>query len=926
MTTPGQVRNIFPAYRIFIFGIEVTEDVLSNVINWHDGRAPNTAEFVLANKFDKYTITEQDLRLLYGDLAQRQILPDAAQTFAPASSIQYQTPEQITTSLNDGEVADAFGPNSAKGRTLFTKITIREPITQPDLSQQIAQFTQNTTSQAQATTIPAFSGDAPRYPLTLGRPIFHSNDPVRIFWRDFDNPQIWYHGFAGFMSSYEVSVKSNGESTITIRCEDVLRIFRYSRVSFNPGLDIAGVQTSNDTVVQSPYKDGFGGLMMQEVLTTLIFGAAASGVTGTLTELIGEDVTSAAGAILPGYRRIGYLGETNSSISTDGIGSFNFKNSRIYLFGPSDLPTGAQNQGQHDPAPGDVIGGLPVEAVPDLAHYQAQIDHRVYADDLYSLLSPDANASIFLDLVASITPTGTTPGEQGSYPNVSDVITVLGQHPEMFPVDFGRLVMLIPRTLGNNVSTALVWQDLIDSYATHTNNWQSRLALIYNMCERIEFSFYATPKGDLVVEMPLYDFDPEDFGTTEFDFTPIFVSRDPRALQKRGPYAPRYMFTRRDILEWAEGFDDEKVRTRFRVAYLNEAGLQVTATQEDVIEPPVYATATGLIPLFGVREEKVDPYGHIASAAAAVTYANLKMNQANADAESARIETVPRLGIGPNRPLKYLYHLTDALNSPLRYGFISTCRSQTMGIVWNSSVSGTIGSNYKRDWDGQLTTDGRRLFSPLCGFATRVLNYNLIFNGTAGERASASTPTSVPNGASAAAADNAVPQESYKSITQQQATNNTNPNAAAASSLTQAQTVATNTRTFLSNQGIAARVTSVGSTARRDQLIMDRGTSPNASQVDREALDALLNGRDPHAAGRAFDIQGFGDSSNQDVFNALVDPNSVHSSADKSEIVGLPADPSMFPGGAKIILETGNNHVHVQWTQTSRKQGWTSNP
>src|SRR5687767_7018355 len=71
-----QFKNAFPAWRIFVFGADVTEHVMSCSFSAHDGRAPNMCEFVLDNKNDQFTITEEDIYAMRGGLAQGQLRSD----------------------------------------------------------------------------------------------------------------------------------------------------------------------------------------------------------------------------------------------------------------------------------------------------------------------------------------------------------------------------------------------------------------------------------------------------------------------------------------------------------------------------------------------------------------------------------------------------------------------------------------------------------------------------------------------------------------------------------------------------------------------------------------------------------------------------------------------------------------------------------
>ena len=112
MTTDGQVRNAFPALRVFAFGEEITEDVSRVTINLSDDRAPSTAEILLANKFDRYITTDRDIHALYDDvdIATVQlpdvlsILTDAIQPQALGDVENRFSVERGTTTVQTNEV------------------------------------------------------------------------------------------------------------------------------------------------------------------------------------------------------------------------------------------------------------------------------------------------------------------------------------------------------------------------------------------------------------------------------------------------------------------------------------------------------------------------------------------------------------------------------------------------------------------------------------------------------------------------------------------------------------------------------------------------------------------------------------------------------------------------------------------------------
>ena len=49
--------------------------------------------------------------------------------------------------------------------------------------------------------------------------------------------------------------------------------------------------------------------------------------------------------------------------------------------------------------------------------------------------------------------------------------------------------------------------------------WQTRYDLLNDFAQRIDYQWFVTPAGDVVMEFPMYDFDPDDFG----EFQDVFI-------------------------------------------------------------------------------------------------------------------------------------------------------------------------------------------------------------------------------------------------------------------------------------------------------------------------------------------------------------------------------------------------------------------
>lgn len=779
MTKRGQARQAFPGLRVFIFGQEVTSDVTACTVTWTDARAPNTCDIELANKDDRYIVGPADIKALYPDTDIDSIF------FAELKKLHTDgswTPAEVPLDYGDerseaseqgfralaayirardiraaAEARIGSDPTETllrRQRTRIANVSNQDPIKKavmlakltPDTIQDVVQpdLTDTLVDEAARTKnikgYLALTGKAFRYPYQCGDCIFHSNDAIRIFFRDPYQPQVWYHMFAGFVSDWTDAVDVNDARVVRIRGEDVSRILRYARVSTNPGIfDIEALRTNRDLAIRTAFSKPYANLSLMEILFTILFGPD---MAETRSKLQAFDESQPDGKL--SYAHKGVNGVEFTSISPLGAGAFRFDDSVIMRLGPK----------HEQESPKDVPAALAghIVGTDSLATWQALVDHQVHVSDLKDLA---LNRSVIaFEKVGPYPVSELTRGTPDPLdPTIAEVITELGSHPEKYPVGGGRLLMLAPASLGPETTNLFVEKDIIDSIPG-TTTWSTRLGIIYDLMERIDYSFYASPKGDLICEMPLYDFDPHHFGNEKvssklFDLDQLLsppaslmpVSfldelattslqtdhiRRSEALkgakslvesEGRGPYAPHLIFRSGDMISWERTFSDERVRTQFVVPKATLMQLLSTGNSTDTLgQPPGVYTAFPLVAAFGVRAEQSDLLGFISSPQAARIYAEMRLHKINADARSAAVEVLPRLGVGVNRPVEF----EDRQ-------FIGTVRQVTHTIRWGSGGEQTMSLdvNHLRGWSGQVDESGNPFYEPIGGFASRTLNYAL---------------------------------------------------------------------------------------------------------------------------------------------------------------------------------------------------------
>ena len=687
MTSIGQIRHSFPAWRGFVHGMEVSNDMSSCNINWHDGRSPGTAEFVLASELDRYVMTTEDIASVYSDISTADLDPKQIESASTAETVDEAIRENVRRSIAD-PVKQAVVRSKIAERIRGTNIF------QPNITDGFQEAVKNAQAAAQAgfengsTTPSQFAdlrGEFLRFPFQSGQCIFHTGDQVRLFWRDIFDATTWFFGATGFVSDWKESVDANGKRVVTVTVEDVIRLFRLARISTNPAIFDQSVVSSPqfDALIRTWRQDNFTNLTLQELLYIITFGTQNSGehaqklLAGATGQLLGVQSLE--------QFHYGVYGKTTiEDVREHGVGVFNFDDSKIFTFGsPSDTAV-AQ----------DFSFSKTLDPLGSMEDWQREVDHIVPTrlEDVLTLAPPSlrTQAASLLGQDSSSTDTEL---------DVNDVITAIGEHPEIFPVDFGRLMILEPSSLGPGTNRDILLKDFVNSIASHTE-FATRLQIIYTICERLDFSFYATPRGDVVCEFPQYGLRPEDYGV----------------------YADRYRFAIDDTITSESHFEDDKVKTLF-ISNWNLVKNLVSAGDSQIAwQLPGSAALRALVPQFGLRSEQLAPWGVLDNKDASSYFAYVKLSQHNADAWVENIHTVLRMGIGPNRPCWF-----EARD------FIATIRSVGGAIVWGKggSVGQTLKLNYRRGWSGQVVQDGRfkglHVYEPYGGRMAEVIDYSRFF-------------------------------------------------------------------------------------------------------------------------------------------------------------------------------------------------------
>jgi len=327
--------------------------------------------------------------------------------------------------------------------------------------------------------------------------------------------------------------------------------------------------------------------------------------------------------------------------------------------------------------------------------------------------------------------------------DITTTITTIGTQVENYPIR-QRVLVLLPANLGARLGRKVLDFELAKAPST-TAEYYDRLSILQQVLERLDFSFYDTPRGDVVIELPLYDFEPRHFADdgkmsakfTEPDAGPF---NDQPAAEPQGSVQGAFAELNRAIESLRDITGTKKAPKRkfdqnYRIFPYEQISIDLTSTDQDVktvwVSQPrfienfartsqerkqVITVLPNLIPLYGVRVETGDPPGYLTTEEGCRLYNHIMLNKTNADTVSARVPCLPNWSAWVNRPI-----MIDSRN------IISTVKSISHSIVWQSDCSTEYGLWHSKFWDGRFVTDDngnqRMLYAPFGGVNSQPFNY-----------------------------------------------------------------------------------------------------------------------------------------------------------------------------------------------------------
>lgn len=780
----GVRRMAFPAYRVFIFGYEITNDVVAVRVNQSGGSAERSAgscSITLLNPNDKYIINHQDTLAIgisrdnllqkldkdikdfpdtYHGLWQTVASGDLNEYFtlyrlAADEPIMQETFKEITKKLK-GDLNVDFDYGSitdiAKYSILKRKMGYKVEI-KPTTDTSLVRYDRKTIFE---------------YFFQEGDCVFHPNDPVRIAFRDPFDPRQWYWVFSGFVDGFSESLNSNKESVITINCTDVSKMLRYAMLQLSTGFLDPNIEEVIEDVVGKvntkfvPYRELFAGMTMFEILEIIFFGAESlkQSITNSVNNQVAnmsqeELLTYAITNLNMNYDDIAQSVDPDAFFSGMETGLTEAEKSSLSALVKDSLLnqklnvlTGKDVTGVINPRgvtlrrKNDKFGvhayfwGIPDavdesigDFVDSLHTWNEILHHRVRITDLDDMSISDTYYYYNKDTDLSIDKVITIIGLNEKY----------GVNENLFPVGGGRIFYMTYAGLESALARDALDRSFGGVGSMHSE-FRDRLSFIYDLAERVDFRFYATPRGDLVFEMPFYDFNPSYFWDklgyiddvdrkkqemidryvdisggkaydgkyegvaqelTELSFRTEFLNNDLEIVDyenmvREFDYRRHFTINTHEQYDFQNNCSDTGILTAYRC--LPKIVRSRSSIDDANMRRYKWAASKELMPVLGFRPGTGDTWGFIDTYSAAEQFAALMLNKLNAEARNINVSTVPKFGLMVNRPIEWKHR-----------NYYATIVSLSHSITWNSDCSTTISMNQVRGWNGQIDESGMQV-------------------------------------------------------------------------------------------------------------------------------------------------------------------------------------------------------------------------
>lgn len=665
----GPYQAQYHDLRVFICGVDVSGDLLGTVaVSMADVATPSTATITLDNALDKYAFTPDNADASGGVGGKYRDDPFGRYSEEPKRKIitrKYGTDGKLTTSgmqakishmLSDAIAAspilspEKFGSTTKEATKQASVDAVKKvvrsldkeffgPLTEEQTKmmimdaaerfEQLQSLNENEVSQQfedEKARRGAFSGivaedvgplqapsrdpedQAPKVPDTgkkvggkevakqitnqhidVGDIVISKHDPIVIYAHNpYTENDEWYPVFTGWIKTVtERTTETTGESTITVNCYCIRALMQGMRISMNAALaqfepvlviHDAGYFSDQTNANDSAWSTFLNGFSLEQTVSQLVIGKIDSRLN------IGP----------------------NDSV----IGASSVKSGRVGNFTMGDVLRYPEEAAKRSiPPSGTAAVGVPASTGSDADADTLEKWHTISLFGYPRLEDGSNKLGTFLteNQVKELGEASYTSGTNDPWNR--------------------KLHMLLPAA-GTNVQTLTkVSTDDSQNQFVFQNRWE----IVRTAVQTLDYQLYTSPNGDLLLEFPMYDFVPEDFGP---HWAPLFKYNSHLIESSVTPEAeviPAGIVVTGNLHDFAEGQDD----------LYNKLALTVMAYS------PVIATR------FGMVDVQYHTIPFLKDLVRLKAYATLMYQRIIAKSSSISFSGVHRPFLLPNRPITH---------------------------------------------------------------------------------------------------------------------------------------------------------------------------------------------------------------------------------------------------------------------------------
>jgi len=465
--------------KIFIFGTDVTPWLTSQVsLQRADRDGISSLSFSLSNAYRAFEITGDNLGVedpntYYDDLGETKT-KDTSGNINRAGKFRLTDPYSVGGRYSELAKAKIFTLKkqvSGTKRNMKYKVQSLGPVTGGSgakLKTIKNEDSNKTTSEV-----------TDRYPMSIGSLIFHKYDPVRFFVKNplTRNEDEWVCEFTGYLDTKPYSQNyTTGESIINVTCQDIRLLMQHMRVQVNPCAQVGNENVAffgNKGAVFSP-QDTIQ--MDNGLFNDFITHRGVTHVLGQMSWL-GSLQFLIFGVPSGGGGRRGGIGKLKEGLTY----RYNVRDSK-----KSDMLEKWNNI--------IVFGVTPI----------------VVKDDVAPLVpegSDEADPSKFQMLPSSAAQGSMAPGTHLTRAQMYALGTATVPDQPGSP-DAAKVHFLLPAE-GTPMQNMIEFgvQDTVEGRV----EFQSRYDLISQLLKSLDYQLYVSGMGDIIVEFPMYDFQPTDY-------------------------------------------------------------------------------------------------------------------------------------------------------------------------------------------------------------------------------------------------------------------------------------------------------------------------------------------------------------------------------------------------------------------------------